>query len=456
MISPPIKASFLLMLSFGVFATCASGQQTKTALQQSLAAGMEAQQAGNYIEAERIFLAAIEKAKQSSDPHLAGALELLANLYQHEGKGSNALDCLKQALAVDEATFGPQHLRVAMDLNNLAIFYEGSDQAEAEKAFKRGLDILDNLPEPQRSQRFIIINNLSQFYTLRQHRYAESETLLKSAVEDLENSPLPNGVELGRMRHLLATVYEKEGKDSDAEALKGDADTALQPGENPHLDPAFLALRRAESYRRSERFEDAEASYHEAISTLENARTDKTRGPGYPWFLPAALDGLGEVYVAEKRDAEAEDAFKRAFDLCEQYASTSKQGRSFARNIRFPHGLLSLYRTEGRLNEMEPVFARALAVEERVLGPQDSVVGETSILFARLYHEEGKNEEAVPLYQRALEIQEKNEGESIGLVVTLEDYAGLLQALNEEDGAAAVRSRAKTIRSQLAAAKGTQ
>jgi tetratricopeptide (TPR) repeat protein len=195
----------------------------------------------------------------------------------------------------------------------------------------------------------------------------------------------------------------------------------------------------------------AETSYREAISILEKARTDNTRGPGYPWILPAVLEGLGELYVAEKRDFEAEGLFKRAFDLCEQYASPSRQGVSFARNMRFPLHLYNLYQREGRLDEMEPVFERALTVEEKVLGPQDPAVGETSFHFAQLYHEEGKNQEAVPLLQRAIEIQEKNGNEPLQLAMTLDQYAVVLEALGEENQAAAARSRAELIRSGNAA-----
>jgi hypothetical protein len=106
---------------------------------------------------------------------------------------------------------------------------------------------------------------------------------------------------------------------------------------------------------------------------------------------------------------------------------------------------------------MEPILARALSVEERVLGPQDTAIAETLIHLAQLYREEysvsgdeRKNQEAVPLYQRAIAIQEKNEVSPQRLVAMLEDYASLLQELGAVDEAAAAQSRATAIRKRLA------
>jgi len=445
-----LKASVLLTLLLGVLSPAMAAQEPQTALEKVLATGMQAARAGNFVEAEKIDLAAVEEAKQSNDPHLVRALEQLADVYSHVGKRDQAIDCMKQALAVDETTLGPDTLKVAFDLNNLAMQYGLSDDAETEKCFKRALDILDNLPEPQRSRRIIIINNLSQFY-MRKQRYAESEALLKPAVEDQENSLHPNGQGLGNLRHLLIMVYEKEGKDSEAATLRNEEEQAVQPGESSHVDPAMIAMRQAENYRRSGKLEAAEADYLEAIARLERARTDNTRRGAYPWFLPHVLDGLGELYVAEKRNSDAEEIFKRAFDLREQYASPIKEGVSLARTMLIAFDLLNLYRSEGRLNEMESFYERALTVQERVLGPQNSATGETLLEFARLYREEGKEQEAAPLYQRALEILRKNEGETPRFAAMLEDYAGLLQALGKKDDAAAVRLHAKAIHAQFPA-----
>jgi tetratricopeptide (TPR) repeat protein len=437
------------MLWCSALSSGSANQKPRSAVEEYLTAGNQAQQAGNLVEAEKLYLAAIEQAKQSNDPGLATALNNLAQLYSRMGQVNKAIERMKEALTVAETTYGPGDYRVAMDVSNLAMIYEmGHQDSEAEKCFKRGLEILENLPEPQRSGRFIILNNLSSLY-LRQKRYPEIEALLKPAIEELENSPQPKGNELANLRHRLSIVYEREGKQNESEELESRMPEDFQPSQNPHVDPVYLTMQQAANYQRSGQLEAAEAGYRDVIAAWEKAKADKIRRPYYPGLLPAALEGLGRVYVAEKRNAEAEDVFKRAIELCEQYASPNKQGKAIVRSIPWLH-LLNLYRTQGRLSEMEPILERWLAVQETILGTEDSAVGRTLVEFARVYREEGKSRGAQPLYQRALEIQEKNEGTSPGLAATLEEYANLLHDLNEEDEASAIRSRANQIRDRIA------
>ena len=100
---------------------------------------------------------------------------------------------------------------------------------------------------------------------------------------------------------------------------------------------------------------------------------------------------------------------------------------------------------------MEPVYERALAMQEKVLGPDDKAVADTSLLFAEAYIQEKKYEEALPLYARAVKIQEKNFGPSRQLAGTLGQYAGVLEQLGEKDEANAVRARADAMLKQTSA-----
>lgn len=447
-----MRADVLPILWCLVLSPGLARQQPET-VEKYLAAARQAGGAGNLVEAEKLYLAAVEQAKQSDDPQLAIALNNLAVNYIRRGQSTKAIECMKQALAVDENTVGPAHPRVAVDLNALAMTYRVSHQAEAEKCFIRALEILESLPEPEASRRFGIINNLNQFY-LRQHRYRDSEALLQSAIQAVENSPQVRGMLLTNLKYQLASTYRKEDRESDAEALEGQTEEAVQANQNPDLDPVNLALVEAENYLRSGQVEAAEARYRDAIAALERAPTDETRGLDNPLLLANALEALGELYAADGRDAEAETLFKRAIEQDEHYASPSEVGIGVARS--FPlctacTGLLNLYRTQGRLSEMEPFFERWLAVQEKVLSPEDAAVGRSLVELARVYREETKRGDALPLYQRALKIQEKNEGENPQLAAMLDDYASLLHDLNEEDQAGAVRSRANQIRNRIKA-----
>ncbi len=69
--------------------------------------------------------------------------------------------------------------------------------------------------------------------------------------------------------------------------------------------------------------------------------------------------------------------------------------------------------------------------------------------LAGLYRGQERYEEAEPFYQRALAIFEKVLGPDHPRIArTLEDYAGILQSMNRPSEATALKARAKTIRAK--------
>jgi tetratricopeptide (TPR) repeat protein len=69
--------------------------------------------------------------------------------------------------------------------------------------------------------------------------------------------------------------------------------------------------------------------------------------------------------------------------------------------------LAELYRAQGRYAEAEPLFIRALAIEERALGPNHPQISSSLNNLALLYDTQSRYAEAEPLFRRALAIQEK-------------------------------------------------
>ena len=62
-------------------------------------------------------------------------------LYQ-QLRYSEASNVAEEALKVAEETFGPNHINVALALDNLAVLYQGQGKhAEAEPLFKRAMEI---------------------------------------------------------------------------------------------------------------------------------------------------------------------------------------------------------------------------------------------------------------------------------------------------------------------------
>ena len=74
------------------------------------------------------------------------------------------------------------------------------------------------------------------------------------------------------------------------------------------------------------------------------------------------------------------------------------------------HNLAVLYQDQGKYSEAEPLFKRALAIDEKTLGPDHPSVAKVLGNLAVLYQAQGRYSEAEPLYKRALEIDEKTLG----------------------------------------------
>src|SRR2546425_9100205 len=86
-------------------------------------------------------------------------------------------------------------------------------------------------------------------------------------------------------------------------------------------------------------------------------------------------------------------------------------------------------RSAGKFSQAAPLVQRALAIRERILGPEHPDVAASLDNLAGLYRDQGKYAEAEPLYRRALAIGEKALGrERAGWAASLNNVAGLYYA----------------------------
>ena len=103
--------------------------------------------------------------------------------------------------------------------------------------------------------------------------------------------------------------------------------------------------------------------------------------------------------------------------------------------------------TQGRYREAVPLMQRALAIDERVHGPDHPEVATSLNNLALVLQELGDPAGARPLAERALAIDEQAYGSDHPYVaILLNNVAAVLQELGERDTAAAYRARADAIR----------
>ena len=71
--------------------------------------------------------------------------------------------------------------------------------------------------------------------------------------------------------------------------------------------------------------------------------------------------------------------------------------------------LALLYYSQGKHGEAEPLYKQALAIYEKVLGPDDPNVATVLLNMAKFYKKIGKGDEAKRLEERAKGIPSRNQ-----------------------------------------------
>ncbi len=109
-------------------------------------AGLSAYNAGNLLEAQNQFLAALKQAEEFSinDPRLNLSLNNLMEVYRAQNKYVEAEIYIKQSLENSEKIYGDKHIIVAANLKNLGENYLSQEKfEEAEPILKRALNIFE-------------------------------------------------------------------------------------------------------------------------------------------------------------------------------------------------------------------------------------------------------------------------------------------------------------------------
>ncbi|MEL6567843.1 MAG: tetratricopeptide repeat protein, partial [Pseudomonadota bacterium] len=164
----------------------------------------------------------------------------LAALLQATNRLTEAEPLMRRALAIDEASYGPDHPEVATDLNNLAILREEGfgDYEESERLKRRALEI-DVASYGESHPRVAInLNNLAQLLqdTIR---LTEAEPLMRRALAIDEASYGPDHPNVAIRLNNLAMLLRDTSRLGEAEPLMRQALEIFQaslPEGHPNID----------------------------------------------------------------------------------------------------------------------------------------------------------------------------------------------------------------------------
>jgi len=135
------------------------------------------------------------------------------------GKYSEALPFAQRELAIREKTLGPNHLKVAASVINLADLYGlQSRYADAEPLYTRSLTIREKALGPDHRDVARSLNDLAIFYQ-NQTRYTDAEPLFKRSLAITEKAFGPDHRNVAASLNNLALLYRNQGRYADAEPL---------------------------------------------------------------------------------------------------------------------------------------------------------------------------------------------------------------------------------------------
>jgi CHAT domain-containing protein/tetratricopeptide (TPR) repeat protein len=318
------------------------------------------------------------------------------------GRWDEAERAMRQALAIEERTYGPGDPLVALSLSLIAdVAEEAGRYDEAEPLLRRALEIRRARLGENDAQTALSYSNLA-FALDALGRYAEAEPLLRRALE------ITRAV-LGEQQAATATSYASlavnlnaQGKAADAEALYRKALSirlAVQGERDPETAAAFASL--ASAINAQGRHAEAEPLFRKALEMRRAAPEPRDLG------IAVGLNDLAYNLADQGRYADAEPLLGEAFKirkavLGERDPDTAASAVNLAANLN----------AQGRYAEAEPLLRAGLEVFRSVLGEQSLAAASGNNNLAVNLNSQARYAEAEPFYRKALEIRLAVLGES--------------------------------------------
>ena len=249
-------------------------------------------------------------------------------------------------------------------------------------------------------------------------------TVSEGDLAELENLRLPNEVTLLARSVLAMALYRAESYRRAAEQFAAILGQPEITGAPERFDLWFAY---GGAQYRNGAYRAASASYREALELRNDDGASLSN-------LAVSLGSAGDY-------EQAEPLLKRALAIQEKALGPEHPSTALGLN-----NLAGLYHKQGRYEQAEPLYQRALAIRKKTLGPEHPTTATSLNNLAGIYRSQGRYEEAEPLYDRALAIQEKALGpEHPTTALGLNNLAGLYHKQGRYEEAEPLYDRALAI-----------
>ncbi len=396
-------------------------------------------QRARYTEAEECYRRALcmqEQILVPAHPDLAVVLTGLANTYHQQGKYQESDTTYRRAISLVEAGLGGDDLHLASPLQGLAFLsFEMSRYDQSEALYLRALRLREQVLADNHPDLAISLNDLADLYN-HQGRYKEAEPLYLRALQVREETLGPDHYDLAGSLNSLGLLYLRQGLYKKAEPLFLRSLSMHERVLGPeHPEVGALANNLAVLYRGQGRYEEAEPLLLRAVGIREHIF-----GRDHP-YTAFFVDNLGMLYRNQGRYQEAEQLHLRVLQIYEQ---THESDHPVIANTL--SNLVQLRCEQGRYTEAEAWAVRALRIREQAYNPTHPSIAESLHDLATLYCEQGRHEEAEALYVRALQICEQRLGAfHLETARNLTALANLYEKQGKEGLAESLRQRACSV-----------
>jgi tetratricopeptide (TPR) repeat protein len=335
------------------------------------------------VAAGRKALQVAEAEGIPDDPRVATSLKYLAVVYERDGKYAEAQSLLERALCIREKSLGAMDRAVGDELVHLArLNIAQKNFRQAENLYQRALQIRENsFPADERAPVADVLYELGLLYA-RELRYSEAQQLLQRARDIEENAPVGNESDVSDILNSQGALYVEQGQYPAAEQLHLRA-LQIQEAAFGQDDPAVLET----------------------------------------------LHALVALYERQGRNAEAAPLKKREFEIRRTaLGSLRSEGQANARlRKKLAESVSSSIRLHNQAEHAKkvPLDEETIKFVQTYFSPEDWRVSAFLDVIAVQYRDgKAAYAKAEPLFRRAIRIQEKTLGtEDPSLAVTLTDYA---------------------------------
>jgi tetratricopeptide (TPR) repeat protein len=299
-------------------------------------------------------IAALKRARPQTrriSTQLLKTVSGLAAVLMEQGRYLEAEPLWREAIAVSEEAFGPDHVDLATPLNNLAVCYKYLARfLDAGPLYQRALRITERALGPDHPDVATVYHNL------------------------------------GGLEHAAGNWLRGEPFARKAVRIRTRALGPRHPDVAADLTALAALLDRQKKYREAERL------YRRALAIVE-----RTLGPD-DHAVAVNLNNLAAVYQARGKRKAAEQMYRRALEI-----DVAALGADHPK-VGFSLNNLAVLLKDTRPGEAAPLFRRALAIFRRSLGPTHPNVGVCLENYGDALNLLGRRKEARACAKRAKRI----------------------------------------------------